>query len=92
MTRVRPSVKLTGTYWDVINMCLAVPFKVVNIEGNKALVEYNGVKLTVDVRLLEDLEPGDYVLVHAGFAIQKMSRESGEEVITIFERLEKDGE
>lgn len=73
-------------------MCLAVPFKVVNIEGNKALVEYNGVKLTVDVRLLEDLEPGDYVLVHAGFAIQKMSRESGEEVITIFERLEKDGE
>ncbi|OAA30668.1 hydrogenase assembly protein HupF [Kosmotoga arenicorallina S304] len=68
-------------------MCLAVPLKIIEIKGNKALAEKSGVKLEIDVRLIKDLKRGDYVLVHAGFAIQKVDVDSAMEIEKAAERL-----
>jgi hydrogenase expression/formation protein HypC len=52
-------------------MCLAVPAKIIALEGESAVVELNGVQQQANVALIIDPSPGDYVLLHAGFAIQK---------------------
>ena len=54
-------------------MCLAVPLKILSIDGKKAVGEAGGIRQTVRADLIPDLAPGDYAMVHAGFAIQKMS-------------------
>jgi hydrogenase expression/formation protein HypC len=51
-------------------MCLAVAAQVVSRAGNDAVVNLQGNRLTVSVLLIPEVEPGDWVLVHAGFAIQ----------------------
>jgi hydrogenase expression/formation protein HypC len=51
-------------------MCLGVPMKVCAVSDNTAEVELLSIKRDVDVRFLEGVKPGDYVIVHAGFAIQ----------------------
>lgn len=51
-------------------MCLAVPAKIISIRQTAAEVDMSGVKRQVDVRLVDGVKPGDYVLVHAGFAIE----------------------
>ena len=56
-------------------MCLAIPAQVVSIDGNTAIVDFGGVKRTVSIALLEKINPGDYVIVHAGFAINKINEE-----------------
>ncbi len=56
-------------------MCLALPLKVVSVNGEKAMVERSGVRFEVDTRLVSNLFPGDYILVHAGFAIQQVDQE-----------------
>ncbi len=56
-------------------MCLAVPMKIVELDGQNAVVESDGVRRTANVSFVQEPAPGDYVLVHAGFAIQKWSDE-----------------
>jgi len=51
-------------------MCLAVPAKIISITKTVAIADMSGVKRQVDVRLVDGVKPGDYVLVHAGFAIE----------------------
>ncbi|AKI97581.1 HypC/HybG/HupF family hydrogenase formation chaperone [Kosmotoga pacifica] len=70
-------------------MCLAVPLRILEVNGNKALAERFGVKLEIDVRFIEGLKVGDYVLVHAGFAIQKVDMDSAREIEKAGERLGK---
>lgn len=53
-------------------MCVAVPLKVRSISGNRAVLESSGVVTEADVSLVEDVKPGDYVLIHAGFAIARL--------------------
>ena len=53
-------------------MCLAVPSKIVEINGALAKVEVDGVVREASLMLLEDAKPGEYVIVHAGFAISKV--------------------
>ena len=62
-------------------MCLAVPAKVVSIEGSTALVEIDGNRRSADVSLIEDLAVGDYVILHAGFAIEKYDQAQAEETL-----------
>ncbi|MFA4016980.1 MAG: hypothetical protein RUDDFDWM_002092 [Candidatus Fervidibacterota bacterium] len=66
-------------------MCLAVPMRVVAINGNEAEVEQSGTKLQVRIDLVEDVKVGDYVLVHAGFAIQKLDEEEAIETLRLLE-------
>ena len=54
-------------------MCLAVPAKIVSCAGDAATVDVNGVRREVNVALIEAPQAGDYVLIHAGFAIRKWS-------------------
>lgn len=54
-------------------MCLAIPLKIVEIEGKQATGEIEGLTRKVRVDFIEDLKVGDYVIVHAGFAIEKLT-------------------
>jgi len=68
-------------------MCLAIPVKVIKIKEKSAEVDMSGVKRLVDVRFLEDLKAGDYVLVHAGFAIEKIDEEQAKETLKLLEQI-----
>jgi len=68
-------------------MCLAIPGRIVSIDDNLATVDIDGVVIRADITLLENLSAGDYVLVHAGFAIQKYDQEDAEETLRLFREL-----
>jgi hydrogenase expression/formation protein HypC len=53
-------------------MCLAVPAMVTSVEGHLATVDLGRITITIDASLLPDLRAGEHVLVHAGFAIQRL--------------------
>lgn len=57
-------------------MCLAIPSKIIRIENELAVIDVDGVQRQASLLLLEDAEIGDYVIVHAGFAIQKIDEEA----------------
>jgi len=69
-------------------VCLAVPAAVLSIEGHKGTVEVSGVRYQANLSLVEDVSVGDVVLLHAGFAIQKLDPEAAAETIALFEELE----
>ena len=56
-------------------MCLAIPFQLVQIEGNNAIGEAAGVQRKIRVDFSREPQVGDYVIVHAGFAIEKMNEQ-----------------
>ena len=70
-------------------MCLAIPAKVISIEGSNALVAIEDVKYTASLLLLEDVSPGDFVLLHAGFAIEKIDPEKAAETMQLLIEIEK---
>ncbi len=67
-------------------MCLAVPGKIVSITGTTALVDFGGVQRETNISLV-DAKPGDYVIVHAGFAIQIVDEEEAKETLKLWEEL-----
>jgi hydrogenase expression/formation protein HypC len=69
-------------------MCVAIPAKIVSIEGTSADVEVGGISRSISVQLTPDAQKGDYVLVHAGFAIQLIDQEEARETLKLFEELE----
>ena len=68
-------------------MCLAIPMRIVETDGRTAKVEVDGVQTTANVSLIEDPSPGDYVIVHAGFAIERLDTAEAEERIKLFDEL-----
>lgn len=69
-------------------MCLAIPGEVLSTEGNVATVDINGVEQEVRLdTLTEEASTGDYLLVHTGFAIQKLSPEEAQETLQLFDEL-----
>lgn len=68
-------------------MCLAMPMKINRIEGTAAECEAGGLTQNVRIDFIPDACPGDYVMVHAGFAIQKMSEKEALENIALLEEL-----
>ncbi len=60
-------------------MCLAIPGKLVAINDKNGVVDFFGVRRNVNLHLLEDASLGDYVLVHVGFAIQKIDEKIAKE-------------
>lgn len=68
-------------------MCVGLSAKVVKVEKGTALVDALGARREVSVSLLENLEPGDYVMVHAGIAIAKITDEDDTETDRLLEEL-----
>jgi hydrogenase expression/formation protein HypC len=64
-------------------MCLAVPAKIVELNGTKATISVDGALRDVDVSLIEEPRLGDHVLVHAGFAIHKWDQSEVDELEAI---------
>jgi len=60
-------------------MCLAIPSMIVKIEDEMATIDVDGVKRKASLLLVEDAQVGDYVIVHAGFAIRKIDEEAAQE-------------
>ena len=61
-------------------MCLAIPGIIVEINENRAMIDYDGIKKEASTRLYPQAACGDYVLVHAGFIIQVLSSDEGQEL------------
>jgi len=71
-------------------MCVAIPSKIISKEGLLATVEVYGARRQVNLMLLpEEAAIGEYVLVHAGFAIQKVDIEAGKESLKLFDEVLK---
>jgi len=68
-------------------MCLAVPARITEIRGNVAEVEVAGVIKTVGLDLVPEAKVGEYVLVHAGFAIQTVDEEEALKTLELFKEI-----
>ncbi len=68
-------------------MCIAIPAKLVEKKGILGIAEIGGIKREVDLRLLEDVVVGDYVIIHAGFGIQKLDKKEAEETLILFREM-----
>ena len=68
-------------------MCLAIPGKIksVNKKTNIAVVDFDGIEREVNISLVK-IKKGDYVIVHAGFAIQKLGKQDASEVLALFNK------
>ena len=64
-------------------MCLAIPSKIVKIENNVATIDVDGVQREASLMLVENPRIGDYVIVHAGFAINKINEEDALESLKL---------
>ena len=64
-------------------MCLAIPSRITKIENNMATIDVDGVQRQASLLLLEDARKGDYVIVHAGFAIQKIDESAALETLSL---------
>ena len=69
-------------------MCLAVPMRVVSVEGVMATVELGGVQQPVNVSLLPDVKLGEYVIVHAGFALEHLDEAEARRTIELIRELD----
>jgi hydrogenase expression/formation protein HypC len=67
-------------------MCLAIPMKITELKGKTAIVGVSGVEKEVNIELLENVKTGDYILIHAGFAIEKLNKKDAEETLKIIEQ------
>lgn len=68
-------------------MCLAIPAEIVEVEWPYAVVDLKGARRKVRVDLLDDVKPGDYVLIHVGLAIQKVSKKEVEEIESLWQKI-----
>lgn len=69
-------------------MCLAIPARVVEIqEADMAVVDLAGVRKPISLALVEDIAVGDYVIVHVGFALNKLNAEEAEKTLALFAEM-----
>lgn len=68
-------------------MCLAVPLKLIEVNGPKAVGEALGVRREIRVDFIRDPKPGEYVMVHAGFAIERLSQQQAQEDLETWEEV-----
>jgi len=70
-------------------MCLSVPAQVISIEGELAKVSVGGTIMNANLNLVEDIKIGDYILLHTGFALQKIDEKEAQETLKIFEEFDE---
>ena len=73
-------------------MCLAIPAQVKSVNQMEAEADMGGISRRISLWLTPDVRPGDYVLVHTGYAISVLSQEDAEETLRVFEEIEEAAE
>lgn len=75
-------------------MCLAIPAKVISVTGTNAVVSIEDVEYTASLMLIDNVVPGDFIMLHAGFAIEKVDPEFAAETLQLLNDLKpfKEGE
>lgn len=68
-------------------MCLGIPMKIKKIEGNFAIVETARLTKRISIEMLPSVKVGDYCIVHAGFAIQKINPKAAEETLNLINEI-----
>lgn len=68
-------------------MCLAIPMKVISLDGDECFVEAGGLRRRANLALLKDVKRGDYILLHAGFAIEKLKPEEVKKTLKVLKEL-----
>jgi len=70
-------------------MCLSIPAKVESIKDEMAVVSVGGTQYDASLQMVEDVKVGDYILLHTGFAIQKISEEEAIETLKVYDEFEE---
>lgn len=70
-------------------MCLAIPAKIIEIDNEEATVDYGGVIKKTNISLVENIKIDDYVIIHAGFAIQKIQKEEAVKNLQALKELDE---
>lgn len=73
-------------------MCLSIPARIESIDGATAEVSAGGSRFRAGLQMIEDPRVGDYVLLHAGFAIQKISAKEAHETLKLLREIDDVGE
>lgn len=68
-------------------MCLGIPGKVLEIEKNTAKVDVGGLSRDISIDLCPDVSVGEYVLIHTGFAIQKVDEKEAQETLDLLRKM-----
>lgn len=68
-------------------MCLAFPGKIKKITGQNAMVDFDGIEKEINISLVSDVKKGDFIIVHAGFAIEIVSEENKDEIDKLLGKL-----
>jgi hydrogenase expression/formation protein HypC len=68
-------------------MCLAIPVRVISIDGSEAIVESGGITYKTSIVLVPDVRVGDFVLLHTGYAISIIDKDEAEERLEIFREM-----
>lgn len=68
-------------------MCLAIPMKIVSVNDNKGVVEIGGILKEIDISMVVPAVPGDYVIVHAGFAIERLNEVEARKTLDLFDDI-----
>ncbi len=71
-------------------MCLAIPGKILEINGNSALIDFDGIKQNVIIALIQNPEVGKYVIIHAGYAIEQINEQEALEAIEQWKEIAED--
>lgn len=69
-------------------MCLAIPFRLIEVDGVTAVGEAGGMTRSIRVDFIRDPKPGDYVIVHAGFAIERLPEQQALEDLEAWQEVE----
>ena len=73
-------------------MCLALPARIVELlPGSEGLIDVGGVRKRISLELVQDIQPGDYVIVHVGYALQKLDPIEAERTLQLFAEAGLDG-
>lgn len=73
-------------------MCLAIPGKIIEIKGDTAVIDYGGEQRNANISLIDDLKVGEYVIVNAGFVMQKLPEKQALQSIKEWENAGRENE
>ena len=71
-------------------MCLAIPARIVERDGVLATVDVSGIRKQISLALVEDVDVGDYVVVHVGYALSRLDPEEAERTLALFAEVAKE--